>query len=272
VTDLDGSSSTATLYIYVNSAPYFNARPSAKPPAVSGVPYAGTLATDVTDPDLGAGDTMTFYKVSGPLWLGVTAAGGLFGTPSNADLGTNSFLALVVDSGGLAGIGVRTILVNADRPPSFASNPFNAPLAHAGLPYSANISSSASDPDAGDVLTFAKVNGPSWLAVAGSGALSGTPANADAGTNTFLVSVTDLGGLSSQAQMLLNVAAPIRLAIAWQNGQIVLSWTGGVPPYQVQAATGLTSPAWNNLGGPITTNTLVLTPSSVAAFYRIQGQ
>ena len=165
-----------------------------------------------------------------------------------------------------------TITVNADSPPSFISNPFSAPVAHAGLPYSANIASSASDPDAGDVLTFSKTSGPSWLTVAGSGALSGTPASTDVGTNSFFVRVTDLGGLINQVQMLLNVAAPIRLTIARQGGQIVLSWTGGSPPYQVQTTTGLINSAWSNLGGPISTNTLVLTPSSVTAFYRVQGQ
>ena len=46
----------------------------------------------------------------------------------------------------------------------------------------------------------------------------------------------------------------------------------GSPPYQVQTTTGLINSAWSNLGGPISTNTLVLTPSSVTAFYRVQGQ
>jgi len=124
----------------------------------------------------------------------------------------------------------------------------------------------------GDQLTFTKVSGPVWLTVAGSGALSGTPADTDSGTNTFLVSVSDLGGLSNQAQMLVNVAAPIRLSIARQGGLILLSWTGGSPPYQVQAAPGLTNPGWSNLGGLLNTNTLVLAPGSVPAFYRVKGQ
>jgi uncharacterized repeat protein (TIGR03803 family) len=272
VTDRDSNSSTATFYIYVNSAPYFTVRPFTKPPAVASVPYTGTLVVNATDPDLAAGDTLTFYKVNGPAWLNVAINGGLSGTPANADQGANSFLVVVIDSGGLAGIGQMNIMVNADSPPSFISNPFNAPLAHAGLPYSTTIASSASDPDTGDQLTFAKVSGPAWLAVAGSGALSGTPANTDAGTNTFLISVTDLGGLSNQSQMLLNVAAQIHLSIARQGSQIVLNWTGGSPPYQVQTATGVKNPAWSNFGGPVTTNTLFLTASNVPAFYRVQGQ
>src|SRR5207245_287944 len=116
-----------------------------------------------------------------------------------------------------AGIGSMVIPVNADSPPSFTSSPFSAPDAHAGLTYSASIASYATDPNVGDVLTFAKISGPAWLAVAGSGSISGTPASADSGTNIFFVSVTDLGGFSGQARMNLNVIAPINLSISRQG-------------------------------------------------------
>src|SRR5206468_1228307 len=98
--------------------------------------------------------------------------------------------------------------------------------------------------------TFAKISGPAWLAVAGSGSISGTPANADSGTNIFFVSVTDLGVLSGQARMNLNVIAPINLSIARQGNQLALSWTGGSPPYQIQTRRVLTGGNWSNLGGP----------------------
>ena len=192
--------------------------------------------------------------------------------PPNADAGINSFLLLVVDSGRLAGIGAMEITVNADRAPSFSSNPFFAPNAHAGVAYFASIATNAADPDPGDKLAFAKVSGPAWLKMGMKGALTGTPAIADTGTNSFLVSAIDLGGLSSQATMYLNVVGPISLSIAQQGTQITLSWTGGNPPYQVQAASTLASPVWTNLGGPIGTNTLILTPSSTASFYRVQGR
>ena len=88
---------------------------------------------------------------------------------------------LVVDSGGLAGIGYLGIIVNVDTPPAFISNPFAKPPAKAGQLYSANIATNASDPDIGDLLTFSKVSGPSWLSVAGNGSLSGTPLSTNAG-------------------------------------------------------------------------------------------
>ena len=72
--------------------------------------------------------------------------------------------------------------------------------------------------------------------------------------------------------MYLNVASPISLSILPQGAQITLLWAGGIPPYQVQTAASLSSPAWSNIGGPLSTNTLTLAPSNAASFYRVQGQ
>ncbi len=72
--------------------------------------------------------------------------------------------------------------------PAFAADPIAAP-ATAGTPLSGQLS--ATDADAGAVLSFAKQSGPAWLTVSASGGLSGTPANSDAGLNVFSVSVSD---------------------------------------------------------------------------------
>jgi hypothetical protein len=37
-------------------------------------------------------------------------------------------------------------------------------------------------------------------------------------------------------------------------------------------ANRVIGPNWTNLGGPVSTNMMLLTPSSAAAYYRIQGQ
>ncbi|MCX7013746.1 MAG: putative Ig domain-containing protein [Candidatus Sumerlaeota bacterium] len=79
----------------------------------------------------------------------------------------------------------------ANQAPSFNADPFSKPDATEGSAYSQTIASDASDPDAGNILTFAKVSGPSWLSVAGNGALTGTPSAGDVGLNVFTVSVTD---------------------------------------------------------------------------------
>jgi hypothetical protein len=37
-------------------------------------------------------------------------------------------------------------------------------------------------------------------------------------------------------------------------------------------ATNLEDPVWQNIGGPTTNTTLLVSPTNNAAFYRIQGQ
>ena len=271
-TTLGGASTNATLNLYVNSPPYFFSPNFAKAPATPGVPYAGTVATNATDPDLGAGDTLTFYKVTGAAWLNVATNGGISGTPANTDVGADSFLVLVEDSAGLAGLATMAITVNADQPPVFAGNPFSVPHANIGVPYAASIASQVSNSVVGDTITLSKLSGPAWLSLAANGALSGTPAAANVGANSFTVQATDLGGMSSQATMLLNVADYIRLHLAANGSQFSLSWTGGTPPYQVQTTTNIVSGVWTNFGGSISSNSLNFTPANSPAYFRIQGQ
>lgn len=268
--DTGSQSAIGTLTIYVNGTPSFITDPFSEADANVGQAYAGTVATNATDID---GDTFTFSKFSGPAWLNVSASGDLSGSPSIGDVGTNSFLVFLTDSAGASVFGTMTINVN--WAPAFKTNPFTESNAQAGMAYSGSIQSAATDPN-GDVLAFSKVSGPGWLSVAGNGSLSGTPLNANAGTNNFVVSVMDPDGLSSSATMLIAVngitSTPISMGIAVQGNQVSLVWTGGTAPYQVQTATGLEGAVWQSLGGPISSNSLTITASNAAAFYRIQGQ
>jgi hypothetical protein len=160
-----------------------------------------------------------------------------------------------------------------NRPPVFLSDPFTEPSVNAGQAYSATIATNATDPN-GDAITYAKLSGPTWLAVAGNGALSGTPTDADAGANTFAVRATDPSGLFNSATMNITVIAapPIITSVSLQSTNVVLTWVGGLGPYQIQMATNLASPDWQNIAGPISANSLSLSLSNDAAFYRIIGQ
>jgi hypothetical protein len=269
VQDPGGASNTATFFIYVNSAPSFLANPLTLPAVNAGQSYAGTIATNATDPK--PTDTLSFAKVSGPAWLTVAANGAVSGVPANTDANTNTFVVSVTDNGGLSSTG--TVLVYVNAAPYFIANPFTMPAIVAGQTYAGTIATNATDPNPGDALTFAKVSGPAWLNVAADGSLSGTPLSPDAGTSTFIVSVTDPGTLSNTATMSIPVeAAPAIVAsLAAQPGQLLLSWAGGISPYQVQQATDLGNPVWQNISGSISTNSLALTPTNAAAFYRVAG-
>jgi len=160
-----------------------------------------------------------------------------------------------------------------NRPPTFLSNPFTVASANAGQFYSATLVGQASDPN-GDPITFGKISGPAWLSVASNGTLMGTPFSADAGTNNFAVRVTDASGLFSTATMQLLVlpAPPIVLSTVLQGNDLLLTWAGGIAPYQMQITTNLLSPVWQDLGAPVSVNSLSVTPTNGTAFYRVYGR
>ena len=270
VKDTGGLSNTATLFIYVNGAPSFTANTFSTTNGTASQNYSGTIATNATDPN--PGDALTFAKVSGPAWLNVAADGTLSGIPANTDANTNLFVVSVTDAGSLSNTATLYIYVNGA--PSFLASPFTMPAIIAGQSYSSTIATNTTDPNPGDVLTFAKVSGPAWLSVATDGSLSGMPLSGDVGNNSFAVSVTDPGGLSDTATMNITVtAAPLIIStISVQAGGLLLSWSSGIPPYQVQATTNLLNPNWQNVGGTISSNSLSVTPTNDAIFYRIIGQ
>ena len=53
---------------------------------------------------------------------------------------------------------------------------------------------------------------------------------------------------------------------------LLLNWTGGISPYQVQVTTNLPDAGWQNLGTPVSITSLLVSPTNDAAFYRIYGR
>lgn len=173
-----------------------------------------------------------------------------------------------------ANVEVTAISLVPNWPPTFRVNPLTLPSVNAGVTYFGTIATNASDLN-GDILTFAKVSGPAWLTVAGSGTLSGTPLSPDVGSNIFSVSVTDPGGMSSTATLNINVIAapPIFSTLSPQSdGSLLLSWTGGIAPYDVQFTTNLAPTSWQDFSGTIGSNSFSLLPTNGVMFYRVGGE
>jgi len=139
--------------------------------------------------------------------------------------------------------------VMSNNAPTFAGNPLSGFIAAAGQAFSGALATDATDPDAGDFLAFSKVNGPTWLNVAADGELSGIPLPTDAGTNSFMVRVTDSGGLSDET--VLNVVViltpPQIVGVMLSSGNLVFSGANGAPgwPVYVLASTNLALPLTN---------------------------
>lgn len=275
------------LYTRSNVAPAFTSDPVVAASAAEDSSYLTNLATAVNDPDLG--EVLTFEKLSGPAWLQVQANGTASGVPGNADVGWNEWSVRVTDSFLTSATAtLRVLVTNVNDAPVFSGNPMDFGTVSQGSVIAASLSGTAIDIDAGDVLTFSKVSGPSWLGVAGNGTLSGTPGNGDVGANAFVVRVTDAAGAFQDATLTLTVLnvndAPAFLATPIAGGTVkalgsfsgTLSGTAAdIDVGDVISYSKVSGPAWLNIAstgamsgspaaGDVGTNVFVVRVTDVA--------
>ena len=90
-------------------APSFSSDPIKATNATESYAYNHSLADNVSDP---SNTALTFAKDSGPEWLTIASNGGLTGTPSNSDVGENTFQVHVTNEIGLFDIARMTIDVD----------------------------------------------------------------------------------------------------------------------------------------------------------------
>ncbi|MCX6896436.1 MAG: putative Ig domain-containing protein, partial [Verrucomicrobia bacterium] len=190
--------------------------------------YSGSISNSATDAD---SDPLTYLKGSGPAWLTIATNGTLSGTPQLSDSGTNSFRVAVTDG---TRYGLATLKIVVYAPPSapvFVTTPIVKPAATVDADYSLKLQTladSATDLNF-DPMTFAKISGPAWLAIAANGALSGTSAASNIGTNTWTISVSD-SSLSSTGTLQIVVGKLVTVST-------VEIWNGTNNPH---AADGVT--------------------------------
>ena len=241
-----------------------------RPAASAGRTYVSTINTEAADPN---GDPLTFAKVSGPAWLAVGTTGTLSGTPANENANTNVFVVSARDSAGLSNTATLTIHVNAS--PTFTRNPFRLPDLLAGQSLAADISTNVTDLNGDLDFAFEKLSGSAWVEVAANGTVSGTPLPGDMGTNSVVVSVTDPSGLSDSALMTVYVSGPmstpVQVFLSKEENDLLLTWTGGTPPYHVEANTDLYGTNWTSIGVFPAETSLMITPTNAATFYRVIG-
>ena len=140
------------------------------------------------------GDTLTWAITNMPSWASFdTATGALTGTPTNADVGTTTDIVITVrdrDTGGLsASLPAFSIEVtNVNDAPTITGTPATTVAEDSAY----SFTPTAEDAD-GDMLTYAITNMPSWASFdTATGALTGTPTNADVGNyENIVISVTD---------------------------------------------------------------------------------
>ena len=171
----------------------------------------GTVVGTVTATDPDPGDTLTYAITTGNIGgaFAINSSDGEITVAAPLDhenLAVYNLTVSVSDDGTPSLSDTASITVNVDdlnEAPSLANS--TGSDAEEEQPYTDTIAGSGSDPDAGDTLTYSKVSGPAWLAVASDGGLTGTPANVDVGNNQWTVRVTDTGGLTADATLDITV-------------------------------------------------------------------
>ena len=192
------------------------------PPTISGNPptqvVAGKRYAFQPTANAASGTALTFSIQNKPPWATFSASSGLLaGTPASSQTGTYSNIAISVSDGtqssALAAFSIT--VTSSDAGPTITGNPPTS--VNVGSPYS--FTPTASDPS-GNTLTFSIQNPPSWARFnTTSGALTGTPAAANAGTySNIVISVSDGSASASLPAFSISVNQV-------SNGSAALTWT-----------------------------------------------
>ncbi|HSD36510.1 MAG TPA: putative Ig domain-containing protein [Rhodocyclaceae bacterium] len=143
--------------------------------------------------DVDAGDTLSYTTSSLPTWLSFDAATRTFsGTPSDADVGYIDITVTATDGSGLSASDVfRITVANSNDAPLFTSTPTTDATETTAYTYSIVTS----DADPGDVISISATTLPAWLTLIdhgdGTATLTGTPGNAEVGTHSVVLQVSD---------------------------------------------------------------------------------
>lgn len=161
-----------------------------------------------SDPDIG--QTLTYSLEGAPSGATIVKANGLITwTPKANQKGSFSFSVVVTDNGSPKLSDSKSLTVNVaseNRPPKLSAISDKSVAAGSLLAFTA----SASDPDAGQTLTFSLVNAPDGASIdAASGAFRWTPTvdqALSASRYSFKVRVTDDGSPALSDEQTVNVS------------------------------------------------------------------
>jgi hypothetical protein len=108
------------------------------------------------------------------------------------------------------------IIINEpNKAPYFIDEIIQSEFATVELPYGKNeyLTLYSNDPNPGDILSYEKLSGPSWLSIELDGSLTGTPSKNDKGLSKFEVIVQDQLGLSDTTYLHIEVIEILKSTI-----------------------------------------------------------
>ena len=252
-------------------------------PTISGTPAESVVAgtTYLFQPSTtdGDGDTLTFSATGLPAWAAINAQNGMiYGTPSQANVGTTADIVLSVwDGEAGASLPAFRITITSSLPPPVSPPPVNTAPTLSGSPslsvqatFAYTFTPTAFDAQA-QPLTFAITNRPAWAAFSTStGTLSGTPTAAQVRTYSNIVITVSDGSLSASlpAFSITVTAAPNRAptisgaaaTTVTAGSAYAFTPTGSDPDGQALTYTAINKPSWAAFS--TTTGRLSGTPTS----------
>jgi len=237
VTDQDPNTSASLAFSFTVLGP-LGLVPTSMPWGAVGSFYDFTFQTVNGAPPL------TFAASGLPASLTLNAATGeVRGTPTG--VGSYQALVTVTDANGQVATGQFPFSVTAPAPVPLGFTGSFPPSGQVGVPYQFSISATGGTPP----YTFGLAPGsgglPAGLTIAGSGAISGTPAAM--GTSKFTVQVTDsVGGSAALACSVTILPAPLSITTGALNSSVAgvpinigFAATGGYPGYAFSSDNGI---------------------------------
>ena len=174
-----------------------------------------TTADQFTDPD--TAEKLTYSATGLPPGVTINADTGVIsGAPSSAALGDYSVIVSAQDVAGTTAsieTSFKFTVTNLNDAPETTSTGAVTASASEDSAFTYDASALFSDPDIAnnhdenDVLTYSIASNPSWLSIdASTGALSGTPENADVASTLVTITATDAYGLAAAQDVTITVA------------------------------------------------------------------
>ena len=182
-----------------------NSAPVISSTAVATATEDQVYSYDVEATDADTNDGLTFSLDESPAGMTINSTTGMIQwAPGNSDVGDNSVIVRVQDSGSLSDTQSFTVTVtNVNDAPEITSSAVTTATEDQTYSYDAD----ATDIDTGDTVTFSLETSPTGMTInSTTGVIQWTPGNSDVGDHSVGVRVQDASGLTGTQDFTITVA------------------------------------------------------------------